>query len=118
MRPVFLNLFKIRLPLSALISIKHRISGVFFFFMLPLLLYMYALLPLAKELSIFSSQTWVKCLLWLQINAFLYHFLAGMRHLFFDFGSEHSKRVIFLSSLMVLFFSSILMVWSAWLLWS
>ena len=36
-RPVNINLFKIKLPMSALISITHRLSGIYVFFVtLPL----------------------------------------------------------------------------------
>ena len=39
-RPVYLDLSKIRLPMSALISITHRLSGMYIFFVtLPLLLF-------------------------------------------------------------------------------
>ena len=31
-RPININLFKIQLPLSALLSITHRISGILIFF--------------------------------------------------------------------------------------
>jgi succinate dehydrogenase / fumarate reductase cytochrome b subunit len=38
-RPVYLNLFKIRLPLPGVVSIMHRASGALLFLLLPLLLY-------------------------------------------------------------------------------
>ena len=117
MRPVFLNLWKIKLPLAAFVSIKHRVSGVYFFCMFPLLLYMYALLPLAGELTDFLSHWWVKGLLWLQISAFVYHFFAGLRHLFFDFGTTHSLRWIKGSALMLLLVAIGFMVWSGCLIW-
>lgn len=116
-RPVFLNLWKIKLPLAAFVSIKHRLSGVFLFLMFPLLLYMYALLPLAKELSLFVDQWWVKICLWLLISAFVYHFFAGLRHLMFDFGSRHSLRWIKGSAVLLLLISVGFMVWAACLIW-
>ena len=39
-RPVYLDLTKIRLPMSAFSSITHRLAGIYVFFItLPLLLY-------------------------------------------------------------------------------
>ena len=39
-RPIYLDLTKIRLPISALISITHRLSGMYIFFIaMPLFLY-------------------------------------------------------------------------------
>jgi succinate dehydrogenase/fumarate reductase cytochrome b subunit len=32
-KPVYINLFKIQLPLSALLSISHRVSGILIFFL-------------------------------------------------------------------------------------
>ena len=40
-RPVYLDLTKIRLPMSAFSSITHRLSGMYVFFItLPMMLYM------------------------------------------------------------------------------
>lgn len=39
-RPVFLDLRKIRLPLNAVVSILHRITGVFLILSIPVLLWL------------------------------------------------------------------------------
>ena len=39
-RPFYLNLIKIRLPIAGVLSIFHRISGVFMFLAMPFLVYM------------------------------------------------------------------------------
>lgn len=39
LRPVYLDLPNIRLPIPGIVSILHRISGVGLFIMLPFLLY-------------------------------------------------------------------------------
>lgn len=117
MRPVFLNLFKIQLPLAALISIKHRLSGVFFFCMFPLFLYIYSLVPLGNELSVFCQLLWVQIALWLSISAFLYHFIAGMRHMFFDFGRYHSRKAIFRTSVFVMVLTVLVMLIVAYRIW-
>jgi succinate dehydrogenase / fumarate reductase cytochrome b subunit len=117
-RPVFFNLFKVHLPLAGLVSIKHRLSGVFFFLMFPLWVYIYSLLPLATELNDFCSKLLVQIALWLTINALIYHMIAGFRHLFFDFSSYHSRRLATTSAALTFFISTIFMIWSAHLIWS
>ena len=41
-RPVFLNLFKIRMPIMALLSIAHRISGILLAVLIPIGVYLFA----------------------------------------------------------------------------
>ena len=116
-RPVFLTLWKIHLPLAGFISITHRISGVVFFLAFPLLIYMYGLLPLSFELSDFMSQLWVKVLLWGTISLYIYHFLAGVRHMIADFGHDHSLARANLSAIMVISLGVIMAIWTGVLLW-
>lgn len=87
-RPKFLNLFQIRQPVPAIVSILHRISGAGLFLFLWLLL-------VGLERSLASEQSYedVKAmfghplaklltlgLLW----AYLHHSFAGIRHLGLD----------------------------------
>ena len=89
-RPVYIDLRKINLPVSALISITHRISGMYVFFItLPLML---ALIYFSTEsensfndLSLFLKD--YKFILGLIILSFCilwYHILSGIRHLIMD----------------------------------
>ena len=90
-RPVYLDLTKIRLPMSALSSITHRLSGMYVFFVTtPLMLFIIhnstssksnfdSLVLKLEAVSIFSLITYVSILiLW-------YHILTGVRHLIMDF---------------------------------
>lgn len=88
-RPVYLNLFKIRLPLPGVVSIMHRASGALLFLLLPLLLYMLQL-SLASEQDFAQVRAWfslplVKLFLIGVIWAYLHHFCMGLRHLALDF---------------------------------
>ena len=87
-RPKYLDLFRIRLPLPALISILHRISGV------ALFVFAWVLLYLLQE-SLLSPQShahfqaltghWVvKLFLIGMLWSFLHHFFAGLRFLLLD----------------------------------
>ena len=113
-RPVFLDLRKIALPLPALISILHRVTGVVFFIGLPILLYAYYMLSIG-HLALFQS-IWFRLMLWGMISGFVYHMLAGLRHMWFDFFHIHLLSVARISSWLVLGLSVILSIWSGLLL--
>jgi len=87
-RPKNLNLFTIRMPINALVSILHRVTGCALFLVLPLLLVTF-------QFSVSSSaqyqrvQDWmhsplVKLMLLGLAWSFFHHFFAGIRHLAMD----------------------------------
>jgi len=87
-RPVFLNLFQIRLPLPGIVSIAHRISGMLLFLALPLFLFL-LMVSLRDE----QGYTWVQGLLSapqfsivliLIFWSFWHHLLGGIRFLLLD----------------------------------
>ncbi|MAR95629.1 MAG: succinate dehydrogenase, cytochrome b556 subunit [Gammaproteobacteria bacterium] len=89
-RPVYLDLTKISLPLSAFLSITHRLSGMYVFFItLPLLLiliyssttYEWGFNLMIEKLSIFSFFSFF---VFISISIFWYHILTGVRHLIMD----------------------------------
>jgi len=88
LRPKNLNLFTIRLPINALVSILHRAAGMVLFLMLPIIL-------LAFQRSVSSQSTYtalveilnawfIKLMLIGLAWAFFHHFFAGIRHLMQD----------------------------------
>lgn len=87
-RPKFLALHQIRLPLPGLVSILHRVSGAFLFLVLPLLLWMLqcslrsieTYTELIDNLQRPVSKLFLLAVLW----AFLHHFCAGLRYLAID----------------------------------
>ena len=97
-RPVNLDIGTIRLPITAYVSILHRVSGVVIFFALAILLWM-----LDKSLS--SQQSFdslkemlnhpvVQFVVWGSLVALLYHAIAGVRHLLMDLGvGEESFQI-------------------------
>ena len=89
-RPVYIDLRKINLPVSALISITHRLSGMYIFFItLPLML---ALIYFStesedsfNELSLFlKNYKFILGLIVLSFCILWYHILSGVRHLIMD----------------------------------
>ena len=86
-RPV--NLKVTSLPITAVVSITHRITGMLLFLGAALLLY---LLDLAltsdaglAQARAFAQGGFVKLLLWLTLVALGYHFVAGVKHILLDF---------------------------------
>ncbi|MDC1189328.1 succinate dehydrogenase, cytochrome b556 subunit [Gammaproteobacteria bacterium] len=90
-RPVYIDLTKIKLPMSAFSSITHRLSGMYIFFItIPVSLFIFnhstaseksfnLLVESINNISFFSVFTIFSFLvLW-------YHILTGIRHLFMDF---------------------------------
>jgi succinate dehydrogenase / fumarate reductase cytochrome b subunit len=88
-RPKHLNLFKIRQPLPAVVSILHRISGALLFFPgIPLILYSLQML-LQSQQSFEALQDClrdpiIKLALLLPVWFFMHHLCAGIRHLALD----------------------------------
>ena len=90
-RPVYLDLTKIRLPMSAFSSITHRLSGIYVFFVtLPLLLYIISESTSSKSnfdqlLSSLNTFNIFSIFFYVSISIFWYHILTGIRHLIMDF---------------------------------
>lgn len=86
--PVFLNLTQIRLPVTAIVSILHRLSGLLLFLALPLFIYVLqqslhspeSFASLMGQLDSFPVKTILAILLW----GLFHHLFAGLRFLFLD----------------------------------
>ena len=87
-RPKHLDLTKIRLPLPALVSILHRVSGAALFLFLPLLLWMWqeslASQQRFEQFKAVAAHGFVKLVLIGLLWAYLHHLCAGIRHLLLD----------------------------------
>ena len=90
-KPVYINLFKIQLPLSALLSISHRISGIMIFFMvLPVFAYILNILldspaSFISYMDAYNSSIFLRTFVLFNILIFEYHVIAGIRHMLMDF---------------------------------
>ena len=87
-RPVYLNLFKIKLPIGGIVSIIHRVTGVILVAMLPLSIYLLEK-SLASEqgfrqVSQWLSAGWIKLVLLLMLAILAQHLFSGIRHLLLD----------------------------------
>jgi succinate dehydrogenase / fumarate reductase cytochrome b subunit len=105
-RPKNLNLFTIRLPVNAIISILHRMSGMALFVMLPALLWALSqsVDSEASYLALVATfQHWLLKLVLIALScAFFHHFYAGIRHLAMDVHWMTTLQKARLSSRLVL----------------
>jgi succinate dehydrogenase / fumarate reductase cytochrome b subunit len=96
-RPVYLNLLKIRLPLTGMVSFAHRITGVILFLSLPFVVYILDL-SIESEASFQHAQQILNQPLMMLVQILLlwsiaHHFFAGIRFLLIDaeIGVEKSQ---------------------------
>lgn len=95
-RPVFLDLFRIHMPVAAILSIGHRLSGVLLTLASPFLLYLFDLSlrneqGFAQVKEIFANG-FVKFVAFILIWSFLHHFFAGIRFLLIDIDIGIERR--------------------------
>jgi succinate dehydrogenase / fumarate reductase cytochrome b subunit len=109
-RPKYLDLTRIRLPLTALVSILHRISGLGLFLILPFLLYLLHSSLAAPDSYVryrgVIEHPLARLVLIGVAWAYLHHLLAGIRFLALDlhYGVElqaarHTSRAVLAVSL-------------------
>ncbi|MXW52656.1 MAG: succinate dehydrogenase, cytochrome b556 subunit [Gammaproteobacteria bacterium] len=114
LRPVFLDLFAIRLPLPGIVSILHRISGVLLFIASLYLLYLLATSfggeTDFEKLRVDLESPLHSVLLWSVLSLLAYHVVAGVRHILMDLHIGESLRAGRVGSALVLVFSLALSV--------
>lgn len=117
-RPVFLNILQIRLPMTAVVSILHRISGLGLFILLPGLFCVWQNSLSSPEgflgVQSYLSRGWVKTLVWLFLAGLFYHLFAGIRHLVMDCGALESRAHSRITAGLVLMVSSLFGLVLAW----
>ena len=117
-RPVYLNLFKIRLPSTGIVSFAHRVSGFLLFLAIPFSIYL-------LDLSVGSQQRFDEVTDWLQNPllqiilliiawALIHHFLAGIRYLLLDFDVGVDKAGSTLTAWIVLAGELLIVAALAW----
>lgn len=118
-RPKHLNLLKVRMPMTAIASILHRLSGTFLFFITPFLLYIFTT-SLKNNSGFALAGEWldsgfIKLVCVVLIWAVVHHLLAGLRYLMLDLdiGLERSSaiRSAWLVTLLALGLSVLIMLW-------
>jgi len=87
-RPVFLTLYQIRLPVTAVLSIFHRVFGVIMVIAIPFSIYLLDRSVTSEqayaEVVEFFSSPWLRFFTGVLAWFFIYHLLAGIRFLILD----------------------------------
>ena len=118
-RPVNLDISTIKLPLSAITSITHRISGLILFVSIGILLWMLDLSLSGQagfdQLQDMLTNPLVTIIVWGILSALAYHIVAGAKHLLMDMGIGESKEAAPIGATIVIIVSvlliSVLGVW-------
>lgn len=121
-RPVYLNLFKIRLPVPGMVSLAHRASGVLLFIAIPFSVYL-------LDLSVISAQGYdqvqnilmqplVKLILLVLMWSYAHHFFAGIRFLLIDADIGVEKSTSIIGAWLVIVAELLVVVVFGWFLWS
>jgi len=113
-RPVNLDIGTFRLPITAYVSILHRVSGVVLLAVTGLLLWMLDI-SLSSEEGFASiragfANPWLQLLLWGMLAAVAYHLVAGIRHMIMDFGIGESLEGGVLGARLVLVIAGLLIL--------
>jgi len=95
-RPVNLNIPSLKFPITAIVSILHRLSGFVLFLFIPVVLWVfgYSLTSAAHfhNLALAMSNVWFRLGVWIFFSGLIYHLFAGIRHLFMDLHWGESLR--------------------------
>ena len=120
-RPVFLDLRRIHMPVTAVTSLGHRLTGILLFILLPFILYLFGLSlhsPRGFEQASAWMASWpVKVMAVLIIGWYGYHLLAGVRLLMTDWdigadlaGARRGAWVVLAGSVIILLFALLLIL--------
>jgi len=114
-RPKFLNLFKIRMPITAIASILHRLSGFLLFLLLPLVIYGLGLsLKNTASFQVIHNlldAPIFQLVLLIILSAVFYHLITGIRFLLMDLDIGHDLKIARASAWLVIVLAVCLLIW-------
>ncbi|EKD70514.1 MAG: hypothetical protein ACD_46C00514G0004 [uncultured bacterium] len=119
-RPINLNLFTIRFPLPAIISILHRVSGAALFILIPAILWLldYSLTSDGyDDIQLWLESPMLKFIFWILLIPFCYHLVAGVRHLLSDIHIGDTLKAGNLTAKLALIISGVFVVLLGLWLW-
>lgn len=120
-RPANLNLLSMRFPVTAIISIFHRITGLLLFLAMPVMLWWFkeSLHSTAQfdKITHLASCLSTRIVFWVIGSAMIFHVVAGIRHLLMDMGVAEEKQSSKCSSWTALLIAGILIIAFGVYLW-
>lgn len=120
-RPVNLDISTISLPITALVSITHRVTGVALLVGVIGLMWMLDMSLSSSEgfayIQELLSNALFKLALIAVLAALIYHLVAGVRHLIMDLGFGETKEGGKLGAKLVFVVSAFLIVLAGFWVW-
>lgn len=121
-RPVNLDLSTIKFPITALVSITHRISGVVLLGGILILMWMLDASLTSQEsfeqLQEMLTHPLMKIVVWAVIAALAYHLVMGLRHLVMDLGFGESLEGGRIGATIAAVLAGLLIIAAGgWILW-
>lgn len=120
-RPVNLDISTIKLPITAYVSITHRLSGIFLFAGVAFLLWLLDLSLRSPEgfaqVQAIGASPLCQAFLWLVLAALAYHVVAGIRHLIMDLGVGETLKGGQLGAKLVVVIAAVLIVLAGVWVW-
>ena len=113
-RPIYFNLIKIYLPVTGVVSIAHRISGILMFLAIPYLAYIFELSLQSQdgfnEVVNQLSSLWLRPIIFLMFWSIAHHLLAGIRFLLIDLGIFVNRNSAHISAYVALLSGILLLI--------
>lgn len=120
-RPVNLDIGTIELPLPALASITHRITGVILVAGTAILLWLLDESLASEEgfntVKTLADSFLVKLMVWGVLSALIYHSVAGIKHLIMDMGIGETLEGGQTGARLVIAVSGVLIILTGALIW-
>ncbi|MGD8177067.1 succinate dehydrogenase, cytochrome b556 subunit [Marinimicrobium sp. ARAG 43.8] len=120
-RPVNLEISTIKFPITAIVSILHRMSGVVLFAGVAVLLWLLDASLASEEQFVALQEALTRPLwqfiIWAVLAALAYHLVAGVRHLIMDCGIGESLQGGRLGAVIVVVLSLVLIVLAGVWVW-
>lgn len=121
-RPINLDLRSLKYPPMAIVSILHRISGIFLFLLFPFLLYFGSLSLQSnesyQELHALMVHPLGMLFSWVFLSALIFHLVAGIRHIIMDLGFGETLIAGRRSAIFVMVLAFILILGLGFWIWS
>ena len=120
-RPININPLSIRLPVMAVVSILHRMSGILVLLLIPFLLWVLQRTLVSPEglnqVRDAVSSPGCKAVLWVLLASLIFHWIAGFRHLLMDMHFGDSLRAGRIGAYLVIIVALGLSIVTACWLW-
>lgn len=111
-RPKNLNLFSVKFPMSAVMSVGHRVAGVLLFLLIPYFIYLFQLSIVNEagfiQLTTILDSPLAKVFFLITIWSLAHHFLAGIRYFLLDLDIGIEKKWAQKTAVLVMFLGFII----------